>query len=708
MKKPVLLLAGTATLGFIGISQSANACADGCYDSLSLVQDFYQNCTDLIGIAPANDTRSNLLLLMLDRDGKSVTAPNADDKKNAYVRTPSPFVDWSTIGSVYSAGRPDKDYYDRTDGTICQSNKAATLDFVAAVKANSKLTATDRDALVAARSNWQPACIKYSWEKVEGESADKAKLPDLAAFTVPAAKQFADYMKGADAFYAKRFDEAATQYRSLAKADDKWVREAATYMIARAELNSAQASAAGKYGNLDMKEIDKSKVEAAGTAFDAYLKAYPKGRYANSAAGLKRRVWWLAGDNQKLSDAYQAAFRAGKPMNGQVDELALVEEIDIKMPKDNITEPLLLAMTDLQRMRPDSDYGTVDNRISRSELEGQRALFAKDMPLFDYLRAAHAFTVGNNPKEVLSLIPDAAKQKKFSNLQFSRQSLRGQALEATKDVNARGFWLEMIGGAEPYYQRPLVELAIALHDEQSGKVNRVFAADSVVTNKEMRSVLLRNIAGPDLLRQQAVNTKVAYSERETALFMLLEKSLSFGQYKTFLDAVTLIPSVRSAQPKPTKTDDGVPRVPFARYTAASSNNGYACPSISDTAKQLQANPKSVSARLCYGEFVRINGILVDPAFSWTPQSPELGSSPSQFKGTPVGRLNIYRDIIADKNASADDKAYALYRAVNCYAPAGGNACGNGDVPESQRKAWFQQLKRDYPKSRWAIELKYYW
>jgi hypothetical protein len=30
------------------------------------------------------------------------------------------------------------------------------------------------------------------------------------------------------------------------------------------------------------------------------------------------------------------------------------------------------------------------------------------------------------------------------------------------------------------------------------------------------------------------------------------------------------------------------------------------------------------------------------------------------------------------------------------------------VPVAQRKAWFLRLKREYPSSRWAQELKYYW
>ena len=93
LKKPVLMLAGTAAIGLIGMSQSANACADGCYNTWSLVQDFYQNCADFVGISPSNDTRANIMLLMMDRDGgKSIPAPAKTDKDYQYRQSELPFI----------------------------------------------------------------------------------------------------------------------------------------------------------------------------------------------------------------------------------------------------------------------------------------------------------------------------------------------------------------------------------------------------------------------------------------------------------------------------------------------------------------------------------------------------------------------------------------------------------------------------------------
>jgi hypothetical protein len=91
-----------------------------------------------------------------------------------------------------------------------------------------------------------------------------------------------------------------------------------------------------------------------------------------------------------------------------------------------------------------------------------------------------------------------------------------------------------------------------------------------------------------------------------------------------------------------------------------------------------------------------------------PKADELGGTASLFPGRVTPRAGLYDTIIADPAAGANEKAYALYRAVNCYAPNGNNSCGGPDAAKSQRQAWFQRLKRDYPASEWATKLRYYW
>jgi hypothetical protein len=66
-------------------------------------------------------------------------------------------------------------------------------------------------------------------------------------------------------------------------------------------------------------------------------------------------------------------------------------------------------------------------------------------------------------------------------------------------------------------------------------------------------------------------------------------------------------------------------------------------------------------------------------------------------------------VIADPQAGGDDEAYALFRAINCYAPSSGyNGCGRQDIAPAQRKQWFRALKTEYAATSWAKSLKYYW
>ena len=220
----------------------------------------------------------------------------------------------------------------------------------------------------------------------------------------------------------------------------------------------------------------------------------------------------------------------------------LVQEIDIKLLEEgnrDFADPLLLAVSDLQRMR----YGPADSwakPITRAELESQRRHFAGHEQLFDYLRAAEAYFVRQQPREVLRIIPDAARTPRFSNLQFSRQMLRGAALQALGDSNARGFFAEMLGGSAQPLQRDAVELALAITEERSGRLSAVFGPGLPVRNPSIREILLTRTAGPDLLRRQATGGPTQ-REREAALYILLAKELGRGLYADFLKDVRLVP-----------------------------------------------------------------------------------------------------------------------------------------------------------------------
>jgi hypothetical protein len=314
---------------------------------------------------------------------------------------------------------------------------------------------------------------------------------------------------------------------------------------------------------------------------------------------------------------------------------------------------------------------------------------------------------------VLKLIPDNARARHPTPLAFSRQMLHGLALEKLRDPAAAAFWQQLADSADDLYQNPAVQLALALHWERSGELAKVFAPSSLKTEPELRTILLARVADPDLLRRQAAGGPNV-RERSVALFTLLTKDLSRGHYADFGRDLGRVPAGASLSGEVGEgwtsswmdpSAKGVP--PLGLFTRGKFQEEYACPALAKTAATLASSPNDVKARLCLGEFWRLNG-FDDYLAGARPDDDELGGSAELFTGRPTPRGALYAAILAARAAVAEDTAYALYRSIQCYAPGGNNACGGEDVPKAQRKAWFQRLKRDYPTSRWATDLKYFW
>lgn len=153
-------------------------------------------------------------------------------------------------------------------------------------------------------------------------------------------------------------------------------------------------------------------------------------------------------------------------------------------------------------------------------------------------------------------------------------------------------------------------------------------------------------------------------------------------------------------------NETVGRPPLYIFAAGGSNDLAPCPEIRSTATSLSANPAAIRPRLCLAEFIRRKGLD-----GWNERYRDgqmITVARNGFPGRPLERIDIYRTVIASSAASADDKAFALNRAVRCFAPSGYSSCGGNDTPKEQRRAWFNRLKRDYPQSPWARDLKYYW
>jgi hypothetical protein len=693
-------------LGALMTTSAVLACSDmGCEGGFNLVGNL-QSCQGRAMLAPGNDSRINLLFLLNDRGARSTAGINPAKPDDFYSELGTVFVDWRSLhGALYPASRQSGETAIDYAGLRCMSYAKGSSDLLAAMAANRNLPDAERTALTAARSAAEEVCKQgTSYERRYGDKAG-TPLPVYAgwpAVSSPMGREFLVYIQAADAFYGERWDAARTGITALANAGDPFVKETAAYLLIRVEFAAAQAAAFDKYGDFTADQTDRAAARRGMQALSAYLGAYPKGRYAASASGLVRRGLWLMGDYALLSKTYGKLLGTIDPARDEAVEL--VQEVDNKLLFNpaakgaELDSAMLLAAQLLVAMR-DESYG-IDAagkpNITAAALDAQEPRFAGQPDLFSYLQATHAFYYGRDYKRVLQLLPDDARRTSHTNLSFSRQMLRGMALAALKDRNEAGFWQELIPNAKGLWQRPLAELGLALSWERGGKVDAVFAAGSPVTDPSIRSNLIHNSAAPALLRSIVRAPANSATERDEALYTLLSNQLVRGQYAAFGADVKL----------PLVKDTGAAMI----FTSGKvSDGGYPCAPLAVTVAALAKNPQDMAGRLCLSDFFRLHGLdYMHGKYDRRPKPAELGGTAAGFTGKRNFRSEFYTAIIADPKAGANDKAYALYRSVMCYAPSAMNDCGGADVTKAQRKAWYDQLKRDHPQSQWAKKLRYYW
>ncbi len=523
------------------------------------------------------------------------------------------------------------------------------------------------------------------------------------------AADFKHYLLNAAAFYHGDFDRASQGFEALKASSQPWVAETASYMLIRLAINQSVVNALDEYNMFDMAKADRVTAALALTRINDYLKQYPKGAYASSAAGLVRRVNWILGDAAALDLNFQQAFNAIDNVN-QLQILA--DEVDNKLlenPAFLVGNATLMLVQDLKRLRSDKGWNAF-GPLSGQDVADQLSLFDQvgRQDYSAYLQLARQFYIDKDYPAVLSAVT-AYKGKDLSNIiDFSQQVLRGQAMEKQQAFSdAEQHWRHLLTLKTSYTQQQYLQYALALNLAYSGHPEKIFAKDSPVTNLRFRSSVLKFSANARVLRQQS-QSGPSTEERTIALHTLLTKELTHGLFSDFLQDAEL----RASIPAQSKTDDdnnsNDDALTVFNWDGSTTESGYQCPALEATVQTLQTNPNDARAMNCLGEFFlrTDNDVYQDWDELYTLSA--LASAPTTFEGKTWSRLDGYMAVINDAKAPAEDRSYALYRAINCYAPSGNNDCGTQQISKAQRKAWFRQLKSDYKGSQWAKQLNYYW
>lgn len=677
------------------------ACSDDyCAPELTLTAD-QCGLTGLPFLAPENDTRVNLALLLAEQ-GK-FPRPQLP----AGYPTAEPFARHDILGAgltpawaedspppppvpafLATLGIPDSRWQTAVveregsfTGSPCQSNSAVSTRLFLDQLEAARLPLTDARLLAGARLQLNGLC--------EGDS-----FPPLAGLPQEGiAGEFSRYLQAASAFYAGRYDEADTQFTALVSARQPWVAETARYLLIRVPLNAAQRRAVNDWGDLDLARADKPKLRLALTRTADYRHRYPQGRYAASANGLYRRIHWLLGDGEQLAARYAADFSPG-------NAVALLEELDdkiyVRQPELYVRAmPELWLVQALRALRADQPWMMSDQprpRLTAAQLEQRlKQDFGRNPPPWAaYLQAAQQFYVAGNAPAALKATAGPLDGPAADVSGFSNRILHGLALTKLQRWDeAEAHWRALLAVETDRLRTPLLQLALAMTLERRNRLEAVFAPDSPVSNTLFRQPLL-NVAPAPLLRQILGAPHLPLAEKQAAATRLLRKDLTRGLYADFGNDLALAAALGPND--------------FSAPSRALDNAGYACPALTDTVAVLRQTPAQARSLNCLADFFRA---FTDHGYE--PLRPDLlGGGPDRFPGRDRSSLDLYRAVISNSSAPDEDRAYALHRALRCFATSGNNHCDDSEVSKAQRKRWFTLLKTRYGRTVWGRAQRVYW
>ena len=653
-------------------------------------------------LSPANDTRVNLALLLAEQGKFPLRAPDADYPSPgrapftlasileqpatdiAAAEPPPPPAPPALARLGIPAERWQREVVERGgygSGSYCQSNDAvAATAFIREVDA-AALPVAEARALVGARLQLTGLC--------EGET-----FPPLTGLPKQGiAGDFSRYLAAATAFYAGRLAEADTLFQALTASPQPWIAETARYLLIRAPLNEAQAKALSEWGDFDPARLDAAKLRLAVERTDAYLGRYPQGLYAASANGLYRRLYWLLGDHERLAARYAVDWRNGHALDllEEVDNKIFVRQPDLYVK----SMPELYLVQALRSLREDQPWMSDDRQRPRPTAEALRrqlhADFGDAPPDWSaYLLAAQHYFVTGDAAATLKATGATRPASPLGLTAFSREILHGLALaQLQRWPDAEQHWRTLLAAETDRLRLPLLQLALAMTLERADKLDTVFAADTPITGTVFRRPLL-GVAPAPLLRTVIASTHLPPEERQAAAVRLLRKDLTRARYSDFLGDLTLAEALGPND--------------FSAPSRAVDSVGYDCPTLVESARILEKAPDSARALNCLADYFRE---YTDHGYE--PLRPDLlGGSPDRFGGRDRSSLDLYRRVIDNPKASDDDRAYALHRALRCFATSGGNHCDGQDIAKAQRKRWFTLLKTRYGKTSWGRAQRVYW
>lgn len=696
-----------------------------CVPDWSIQLQSYNRCSNLPILIPANDNQTNMQLLLADKQLAKISQPEPKPMQwlDSYGSVPfeaSQFK-YSLSNKVPSARQKNLQTESQSDRYIaeerCQTNASGSKLFIKKVNQDGALSSSEKKLLIEQRLGINPSCDKV------------LAFIKVAPQWSPLVRQYIAYLNGTVAFYNGDYATAQRIYNALGTTNSKWIAETATYMQVRTAVNQAYSSGLDEYGFQSLDKIDKTAITAAFNAVSNYFKTYPQGEYSASTRGLLRRIYWMGGQQRRLIDEFTWQFNNTDSPQFNLEIPRVAEEIDQRIFESklfnaaNLKDPFFLATYDLMQMRVSSSEKY--KPISWQTLQAQKDAFQAEPELYRYLQAVHLLVQQNKPQQALDYLPKGNPPARLSYLQLSQFALKSHILQHTNNDEAQALLEVLLASATQGYQRPMIELLLALSLQHNQDYAAFFKQNSLITSPAIRSIIINQAANASLLNSIINAAYTSASEKKLASFVLLHKTLNHQDYKDFIAALKYLPADAAKFKGHESADDTYstqPEFNLFNWKGHLISDKLSCPSLINIAKILASESDDHMAQLCLGEFVRLTNFK-NSEYSLEPDSNVmsasighgkkqgfnslLGQSHPPFKQPVFSRGEAYKNITAN-SSDPELKAYALYRAVNCYAPGGLNDCAGISVEKEVRKGWFDQLKQNYSGSKWAKTLPYYW
>lgn len=669
-----------------------------CEPNLAINDKNLNGCSNLAVLYPANDSQTNMTLLLSDLGLATIKQMTADGNLWDANYGTVPF-DAASLSSLTQNKMPNQRKLLERNETVfderCTSFDSGNQAFNTQVQNNKVIPNLEKQILISER-------------KKMNQCGDKIELIAINPNWSITTRQYASYLNASILFYNSNYSAATKIYTVLTNVEDTWLKETSQYMLIRTSLNFAYATGVDKYGDVYLDNINQNLLKQFLDNINAYLKAYPDGQYIASARGFMRRGFWLSKRQDLLVNeiVWQLKNPTSKFYNLEMSELPA--EIDRRVfdssafNLSNLKDPFFLAVYDLMHMRESNSENY--HSISWAQLNAQKDFFRTQPELFQYLQAAHLFFVQNKAQEAQNYLAKA-NAKNGSYLQLSQTFLRGQILEKIgKPQNAEEYWHQQLTQAKDSYQRGLFETALSNHLAIKQDYSAFIGKKAQITQPNLQRNFITQIANTNSLQKIIQSDQSNINQKQAAIYTLLSKSLVHQQFELFKQSYAFMPKNAMQYQGYNSDNEQLKNKPdFSNFiwNGANITPQLKCSNLETLVNQLAQTPKDPLLNVCLGEYFRSEQGYSLQQLSYNEKQT------SNFSGKIFARGQIYQDLIKSSSKS-DLQAYALYRAIQCYAPSGINDCGGNEVNKSVRKQWFDKIKTDYPNTNWAKSLKYYW